>query len=140
MGWDMDPFVVVSFSKKVFRTRVIRHSLNPQWEEKLLFHVRKFEASFEVKFAVLDWDKLTGNDQVGEVHLSLAELMANAPQPDLVTGLYQEGVETTEDMKVFVLPLNASGSGWDNKFSPKLTVRCADIPKTSNISSQRVLT
>ena len=25
--WDMDPFVVVSFGK-VFRTRVIRHSLN----------------------------------------------------------------------------------------------------------------
>ncbi|KAF8475448.1 hypothetical protein JB92DRAFT_2838204 [Gautieria morchelliformis] len=29
LGWDMDPFVVVSFGKKVFRTRVIRHSLNP---------------------------------------------------------------------------------------------------------------
>ncbi len=40
MGWDMDPFVVVSFGKKVFRTRVVRHSLNPQWVENMLFHVR----------------------------------------------------------------------------------------------------
>ncbi|KAF8495643.1 hypothetical protein JB92DRAFT_3126437 [Gautieria morchelliformis] len=39
LGWDMDPFVVVSFGKKVFRTRVIRHSLNPTWDEKLWFHI-----------------------------------------------------------------------------------------------------
>jgi phosphatidylserine decarboxylase len=25
-SFDMDPFVVISFGKKVFRTRVIRHS------------------------------------------------------------------------------------------------------------------
>jgi phosphatidylserine decarboxylase len=37
----MDPFVVISFGKKVFRTRVIRHSRNPVWDEKLLFHVRR---------------------------------------------------------------------------------------------------
>ncbi|KAJ2966205.1 hypothetical protein NUW54_g13876 [Trametes sanguinea] len=47
MGWDMDPFVVVSFGKKVFRTRVIRHSLNPQWDEKMLFHVRRYETTFK---------------------------------------------------------------------------------------------
>jgi phosphatidylserine decarboxylase len=44
----MDPFVVVSFGKKVFRTRVIRHSLNPVWDEKLLFHVRRYEIGYEV--------------------------------------------------------------------------------------------
>jgi len=54
----MDPFVVVSFGKKVFRTRVVRHSLNPTWDEKLLFHVRRHERSFTVQFAVLDWDKV----------------------------------------------------------------------------------
>ena len=49
-GWDMDPFVVISFGKKVFRTRVIRHSLNPTWDEKLYFHVRKGESKFTVDF------------------------------------------------------------------------------------------
>jgi hypothetical protein len=39
----MDPFVVVSFGKKIFRTRVIRHELNPKWDEKLLFHCKKYE-------------------------------------------------------------------------------------------------
>lgn len=55
----MDPFVVISFGKKVFRTRVIRHSLNPTWDEKLLFHVRRHESAFTLSFAVLDWDKVS---------------------------------------------------------------------------------
>jgi hypothetical protein len=43
----MDPFVVISFGKKVFRTRVIRHSRDPEWNEKMLFHVRRYAlASF----------------------------------------------------------------------------------------------
>src|SRR6266571_995251 len=104
LGWDMDPFVVISFGKKVFRTRVIRHSLNPQWEEKLLFHVRHYETSFDVQFAVLDWDKLSGNDHVGEVSIPLAEFSTDAPRPDLDTGLYAEGDEQQEKMKSFTLP------------------------------------
>ena len=52
----MDPFVVISFGKKVFRTRVIRHSLNPTWDEKLLFHVRAYESAFKVQLTVLGWD------------------------------------------------------------------------------------
>jgi len=63
----MDPFVVISFAKKVFRTRVIRHSCNPDWEEKLLFHVLKYETSYKVLLTVLDWDKLSSNDHVRDV-------------------------------------------------------------------------
>jgi phosphatidylserine decarboxylase len=59
VSFDMDPFVVISFGKKVFRTRVIRHSLNPTWDEKLLFHVRRHENEFTMQFAVLDWDKVS---------------------------------------------------------------------------------
>ena len=63
----MDPFVIISFGKKVFRTRIIRHSRNPVWEEKLLFHVRKYETSYKVLLTVLDWDKLSSNDHVRDV-------------------------------------------------------------------------
>jgi phosphatidylserine decarboxylase len=87
-GWDMDPFVVISFGKKVFRTRVIRHSLNPVWDERLLFHVRHYEKSFQIQFTILDWDKLSSNDHVGEASLDLKELRDSVPQPDPVTGLY----------------------------------------------------
>lgn len=42
-GFDMDPFCVISFGRKIFRTRVIRHNLNPVWEERLFFHVGEAE-------------------------------------------------------------------------------------------------
>jgi Ca2+-dependent lipid-binding protein len=50
----MDAFVVISFSKKVFRPLVIRHSLNPLWDEKFPFHVRTYESAFKVQLTVLD--------------------------------------------------------------------------------------
>ena len=73
-GWDMDLFVVVIFCKKVFRTRVIRHSLNPTWDEKLLFHVRTYESAFKVQLTVLDWDKLSNNVHVGDVGFIVADV------------------------------------------------------------------
>lgn len=57
----MDPFVIVSFGKKVFRTRVVRHSRNPVWDERLFFHVQRHEEAFQVLFTILDWDKMSSN-------------------------------------------------------------------------------
>ena len=101
----MDPFVVISFSKKVFRTRVLRHNLNPVWDEKLLFHVRRFEANYNIQLTVLDWDKLSGNDLIADTTLNVAELIQAAPKPDPETGLYADLQKETE-MKAFSLPLN----------------------------------
>ncbi|KAF9312116.1 hypothetical protein BG003_006613 [Podila horticola] len=64
-GFDMDPFVVVSFGKYIYRTRVIRHNLNPVWNGKVMFKVRKGEEAFKIKYSVHDWDKMSGNDRVG---------------------------------------------------------------------------
>jgi phosphatidylserine decarboxylase len=119
----MDPFVVISFGKKVFRTRVIRHSLNPVWEEKLLFNVRRYESNFEVQFTVLDWDKLSANDHVGDAALNVAELLNQAPKLDEETGLYDP---TQEDlpMKEFKLPLAmAKDISWESRHSPVLSFR-----------------
>lgn len=126
MGWDMDPFVVVAFSKKVFRTRVIRHSRAPTWDEKLLFHVRRHETNFKIQFSVLDWDKLSGNDHIGDVTLDLSELMKDLPEVDPNTGLYPSGAVGVEgkDLKEFKLNLvPGKEAGWEGKHKPVLTVR-----------------
>ena len=124
-GWDMDPFVVISFGKKVFRTRVIRHSLNPNWDEKLLFHVRRYETNFKVQLTVLDWDKLSSNDHVGDASILVGELVGNAPQKDETTGLYPEDNDGTQDsMQEFQLPLQtAKEMPWESKHKPVLKVR-----------------
>lgn len=135
----MDPFVVASFGKKVFRTRVIRHSRNPIWDEKLLFHVRRYETLFRIQLTILDWDKLSSNDYIGGASIAVADLMSGAPQPDPATGLYQRDVAkdapqdgtSGEGMQQFKLPLTTeSGRAmpWESKHSPHITVRARYQP------------
>ncbi|CAE6479203.1 unnamed protein product [Rhizoctonia solani] len=129
-GWDMDPFVVISFSKKVFRTRVIRHSRTPVWDEKLLFHVRRHETNFKINFSVLDWDKMSGNDHVGDVSLDLPELMKDLPARNPNTGLYPLQAEPTEaEMKTFTLDLAPNkDASWEGKHKPTLTIKAKYQP------------
>ena len=120
----MDPFVVLSFGKKVFRTRVIRHSLNPTWDEKLVFHVRRYESKFKIQFSLLDWDKLSANDHIGDATFDLAELIHKAPQKDPNTDLYaanEDGIHDLYDFKIqLAMPKDL---GADPKYKPELTFR-----------------
>ena len=121
----MDPFVVISFGKKVFRTRVIRHSLNPVWDEKVLFPVRRYETNFKVQLTVLDWDKLSSNDHVGDANFDVNELVKKAATKDESTGLYPENVGRNEnEMQEFRLSLTtAKEMPWESKHNPVLSVR-----------------
>ncbi|KAJ3927163.1 MAG: phosphatidylserine decarboxylase-domain-containing protein [Lentinula lateritia] len=129
-GWDMDPFIVVSFGKKVFRTRVIRHSLNPSFDEKLLFHVRRYETNFKVHLTVLDWDKLSSNDYIGECDFDVSELIAafeDGRGVDPETGLYplDNGQGSgSSGMKEFKLPVRtAKEMPWEAKYHPFISLR-----------------
>lgn len=84
----MDPFVVVSLGKKVYRTKHVRHSLNPVFAEKMVFQVLKHEQNYQIRFAVIDKDKFSGNDFVADASFALQEVIATQSQPDLQTGLY----------------------------------------------------
>lgn len=88
-GYDMDPFVIVSFGKKTFRTRAIRHNLNPVFNERLLFQVMSFEKSYQIAFNVYDRDRMSSNDFVAQALLPVSDLISNAPTPDPETGLYK---------------------------------------------------
>ncbi|CAD6885609.1 unnamed protein product [Tilletia controversa] len=104
-GFDMDPFAVISFGQKIYRTRVCRHTLNPVWDEKLLFHVRRYEDKFQIKAAIYDWDRISSHDYCGGASLNVADLVAKAPTPDPVTGLYASDLDFDQELGTFELPL-----------------------------------
>ena len=112
LSFDMDPFVVVSFGHKVFRTSVIRHSLNPNWDERLWFQVRRHEANHDVIFSIYDWDKVSSNDFVGDASIPLSQLLQLAPKPDFETQLFKSvgGTIEGDQLHEFLLPINASKS------------------------------
>ncbi|KAI5244212.1 hypothetical protein E4T42_07145 [Aureobasidium subglaciale] len=87
-SFDMDPFVVSSLGKKTYRTRVVRHNLNPVYEEKLVFQVLRHEVNYSLNLTVIDRDKLSGNDFVGAATFSLERARAVQPEADPETGLY----------------------------------------------------
>jgi phosphatidylserine decarboxylase len=87
-SFDMDPFVVASLGKKTYRTRVIRHCLNPIFNEKMIFQVLRHEQSYSIAFTVIDRDKLSGNDFIASASVPLQEITDTAPKANPETGLY----------------------------------------------------
>ncbi|KAK3812731.1 MAG: phosphatidylserine decarboxylase-domain-containing protein [Linnemannia elongata] len=108
-GFDMDPFVIISFGKYIFRTRVVRHNLNPIWKAKLMFRVHHGEDSFKIKYSVHDWDKLSGNDHVGIATQPVSDLIQAAGQSDAgaVPAEGESGLLDPE-MKDYVLKIDLS--------------------------------
>lgn len=114
-GFDMDPFVVSSLGQKTYRTRVIRHNLNPVFEEKLVFQVLRHEQNYSINFAVIDRDKLSGNDFVAQVNFPLSDIISLSPEPDHETGLYRLRPLTDSPVQQptksrFRLPISRSSS------------------------------
>jgi phosphatidylserine decarboxylase len=85
----MDPFVIVSFGKKTFRTRVIRHNLNPVFNERLIFQVMNTEKNYQISLKVYDRDKMSSNDFVAQALLPVNDIIISAPTPDPETGLFK---------------------------------------------------
>ena len=86
--FDMDPFVIASLGKKTYRTKTIRHNLNPVFNEKMIFQVLGHEQTYSFSFTVVDHDKYSGNDFIASVNLPLKEIIDKSPKADPETGLY----------------------------------------------------
>lgn len=122
-SFDMDPFIVASLGKKTYRTRVIRHNLNPVFNEKMIFQVLRNEQSFSLSFTVIDRDKLSGNDFIASTALPVKEITDTAPVADPETGLYalEDPPETSAPApkKRFKIPLSRSGSSQSLNKAPR---------------------
>ncbi|TVY47783.1 Phosphatidylserine decarboxylase proenzyme 3 [Lachnellula cervina] len=139
-SFDMDPFVVASLGKKTYRTRVIRHNLNPVFNEKMVFQVLKHEQTYSLAFTVIDRDKLSGNDFIASTVLPLKDITDTAPDADPETGLYAlkdppdaAAFPVEKNRSRFKLPLSRSSSSQSlNKLSSRPAL-------TSNRSSSSVM-
>ncbi|KAG0186490.1 hypothetical protein DFQ28_007720 [Apophysomyces sp. BC1034] len=128
-GFDMDPFVVCSYGASTFRTRAIRHNLNPVWNEKLFFHVRQNEAKYKLKFAVYDKDKFSNNDFVAWQEVSITDIIEHSQtdaKSTMQADIPAEAIES--DMDLHTIPLQmAKQEKWQDRH-PTLTFRAKFVP------------
>ncbi|KAI8149457.1 phosphatidylserine decarboxylase-domain-containing protein [Fennellomyces sp. T-0311] len=133
-GFDMDPFVIVSYGTSTFRTRAIRHNLNPVWNEKLFFHVRKNEAKYKLKFAVYDKDKITGHDYVAWKEIAIEDVIngkqgANTEpvlKDTMVTDTPADAIDANMDQHTVDLEM-VNKQRWQDR-RPTLTFRAKFMP------------
>lgn len=99
-SYDVDPFVVVTFGKKTFRTSWKRHDLNPIFNERLAFEVLEHERDFDIQFNVLDKDIFSNHDKVATVTIPLTDITSLDfdKSTDMVSEL-EDGISmmTTDD-------------------------------------------
>ena len=57
--YSMDPFIIVTFGRRVFKTSWRKHSLNPIYNERLAFEVYENETNFNFHFRVIDKDNFS---------------------------------------------------------------------------------
>ncbi|KAG0050922.1 hypothetical protein BGZ83_004286 [Gryganskiella cystojenkinii] len=147
-GFDMDPFVVIAFGKYIFRTRVIRHNLNPTWRGKLMFRVHHGEEAFKIKYSVHDWDKLSGNDYVGMATMDIDRLIgaaaayesenssgSSSPRPDQDTATTaaatDKEISSDPEMIEYNLDIDINPNIKVNKDNAQLKIRAKFVPYTS---------
>lgn len=118
LGYDMDPFVVVSFSKQIFKTAVCRHALNPSWKNQLInIRVSKYSFNFQLKLSVYDFDFFTFNDDICSTTLEISHLIDESEYNHSNSWTYKK------------LPLKFSSKALSRKimksqeFMPELSIR-----------------
>ncbi|GAV49833.1 hypothetical protein ZYGR_0R00750 [Zygosaccharomyces rouxii] len=112
--YDMDPFVIAVFGRRVFKTSWRKHTLNPIFNECAAFEVFPNETHFGFHFNVMDKDAFSYNDKVARCHLSWSEMMDSQRGPD-------------GDWVPLELPLQTMKANLNDR-SPKLLVKMKFLP------------
>lgn len=115
--YDMDPFVIAVFGRRVFKTSWKKHTLSPVFNECAAFEVFPDETHFGFHFNVMNKDAFSFNDKVARCHISWSEIMN-----------YQRDRE--EDWTELQLPLQTVKANLDSH-SPKLFVKMKFVPYAS---------
>ncbi|KZV83403.1 hypothetical protein EXIGLDRAFT_701460 [Exidia glandulosa HHB12029] len=122
-GIECDPCAVINFGKRTARTRVIRHTLEPEWNERLILIVPADGTHSKISLSVLNWDTISGEDTLGETTLDVSAVFADAPKADAKTGLFPPEASIGAGMKEFKLPLTVpKDAGFEMKGAPVLVV------------------
>lgn len=80
LTFDCDPFVIVMFSTHTYKTRIIKHSQNPTFNERILLPIMAGDKQFPIRFSVYDYDRLSNNDFLGSASIMVSSVLDETEQ------------------------------------------------------------
>lgn len=102
--YDMDPFIIATFGRRVFKTSWKKQTLNPVYDECAAFEIFPEETNFDFHFKVLDKDSFSANDKIAVSKLSWTEMLAKqAPEGNWTT--YNLPLLLTVESQEHVVPI-----------------------------------
>ncbi|KAJ3323599.1 hypothetical protein HDV06_001623 [Boothiomyces sp. JEL0866] len=124
-NFNCDPFAVVSYGKKTYRTKVIRHNLNPEWNQSIYLHLKKDDLAndWPITWCIYDYERFHKNNAICESNSYLSRIIekcdkpAKNPQgPTYYQPVYLDIDMTVKNTKAIVIN------------PPKLIIQCSYIP------------
>lgn len=73
-SFNMDPFVIITFGRQVFKTSWKKHTLNPEYNERAAFEIYPNQLSFTVYFRVMDKDSFSFHDRIADASILLRQI------------------------------------------------------------------
>lgn len=99
-----DPYVVLTLGHQTVKTRVVRRSLNPVWNESLMLSIP--DPIPPLKLKVLDKDRFSADDEMGEAEIDIQALVSLAKAYEIINPFAGAGaggeVEVPPVMEVVV--------------------------------------
>ncbi|KAK1670004.1 hypothetical protein QYE76_058163 [Lolium multiflorum] len=122
-----DPYVILNLGHQSMKTKVIKSSLNPVWNERLLLSIP--DPIPPLKLQVYDKDTFTTDDRMGEAEINIQPLVAAARAYET-----KSVTDTTELNKLLAkdgiwIPRDSPISVIDNKVKQEVTVRLQNVER-----------
>lgn len=70
LNGSSDPFVTLTFGSMTVRSKIVKKSLNPRWDQEAILPVFDYSLKWDLALTVYDHDKSSQNDLIGDAHLS----------------------------------------------------------------------
>ncbi|VAH69344.1 unnamed protein product [Triticum turgidum subsp. durum] len=122
-----DPYVILNLGHQSMKTKVIKSSLNPVWNERLLLSIPDPVPLLKVQ--VYDKDTFTTDDRMGEAEINIQPLVAAArayetksitDNAELNKWMAKDGIWIPRDSAITII---------DNKVKQEVTVRLQNVER-----------
>ncbi|KAI8923112.1 phosphatidylserine decarboxylase-domain-containing protein [Entophlyctis helioformis] len=127
-SFNCDPFAVVSFGKRTFRTKVVRQSLDPDWGQRAFLHVKSIErkANWNINVTVFDHEDFSSSEAIGFAEIPIQDLIVAAGH--LPKASFPRSEPLLQDLS---LPLKTKKQLLHGAPTPRFLIRFGFVPYTT---------